>query len=86
MTDRSDPTIPHALLLGLGLDNTDGHKRITRGKDFYLLGGSSDTHERMQEKAIRFTEELERRGKDMSEISPDEFRDIAREIDPGRHD
>ena len=86
MADRSDPRIPRALLLGLGLDNTDGHKRFTRGKDFFLLGGSRDTHERMQEKAIRFTEELERRGKDMSEISRDELRDIAREIDLGKHD
>ena len=28
-----------ALLLGVGLDNRDEHRRITRGDNFYLVGG-----------------------------------------------
>lgn len=66
-----------AMLLGLGFDNTDGHARITRGDEFTLIGGSNDTHEQMQEKAIRFTEELGRIGKRMDDITPEEFLDIA---------
>ena len=31
-------------LLGLAFDADDGHKRITRGKNFLLAGGSDETH------------------------------------------
>lgn len=74
-----------AILLGIGLDNADGHVRVTRGQEFYLVGGSQDTHERMQEKAVRFTEELDRRGKHMGDISRDEFTDIVRHISKNDH-
>jgi len=70
-----------SLLLGLGFDNEDGHCRITRGDNFRLYGGSEDTHSLMQEKAIKFNEQLKRKGKTLDEISPVEFRDIARQID-----
>ncbi len=66
-----------ALLLGLGLDNDDGQKRVTVGKNFLLAGGSKSTHEKMQEKAIKFNEELKRRGKPLEAVSRDEFMDIA---------
>jgi hypothetical protein len=54
-------------LFGVGLDATDGHHRITRTEDFLLVGGSEETHERMQETAIRFEEALERRGRTLAE-------------------
>ena len=69
----------HALLLGLGLDG-DGQKRVTVGKNFLLAGGSAPTHERMQEKAIKFNEELDRRRKRLEDIEPAEFHDIADHI------
>ena len=39
-------------ILGIGLDNEDGQKRITRTEEMVLVGGSHETHERMQETAI----------------------------------
>jgi len=69
-----------ALLLGLGLDNDDGQKRVTVGKNFFLAGGSKPTHEAMQEKAIKFNEELDKRGKRIEDVSPNEFLDIADKI------
>lgn len=48
--------------VGVGLDNRDEHRRITRADHFVLMGGSAETHERMQDTAIRFNEELKRRG------------------------
>ena len=69
-----------ALLLGLGFDCDDGHKRITTGKNFILLGGSEGTHSQMQEKAIKFNEKLDKRGKRLEEVDVKEFKDIAREI------
>ncbi len=69
-----------ALLLGLGLDGEDGHKRVTKGKNFLLFGGSKETHEMMQDKACDFNGELEKRGKRLEEISRDEFHEIADRI------
>jgi hypothetical protein len=67
------------MLLGLGFDCKDGHKRITTGKNFLLLGGSKDTHELMQEKAIKLNEKLAQRGKTLDQINLAEFKEIARE-------
>jgi hypothetical protein len=68
-----------ALMLGLGLDS-DGHKRITTGPNFALLGGSKDTHEVMTEKAIKINEKLAARGKQLEQVSPEEFDDIAASV------
>jgi len=67
-------------LLGLGLDCRDGHVRVTRGKNFHLVGGSDTTHKCMQEKAMKFNEQLKRRGKTLDEINVQEFHDIAHKI------
>lgn len=66
-----------AALLGLGLDATDGHKRLTRGSNFVLYGGSEETHAKMQETAIRVNERLDQRGKRLEDVSPNELRDIV---------
>lgn len=68
------------LLLGLGFDAKDGHKRITRGKNFYIFGGSKNTHQLMQENCIKFNEELDKKHKSLNDISIDEFYDIADKI------
>ena len=68
-----------ALLLGVGLDGRDRHRRVTRGDNFCLVGGSEETHDRMTETAIKFNEKLSRRGKRLHELSPEEFTDLMRE-------
>jgi seryl-tRNA(Sec) selenium transferase len=68
-----------ALLLGVGLDS-DGHKRVTRGNNFALVGGTQETHEQMTEKAIKINEKLKARGKQLEEVSREEFDDIAHEV------
>ena len=68
-----------AALLGLGLDS-DGHKRMTKGDNFLLVGGSKDTHEQMTEKAIKINEKLKARGKQLETVSHEEFSDIAQEV------
>jgi hypothetical protein len=66
-----------ALLLGIGLDG-DGEKRITRGPEMLLVGGTEETHEAMQEKAVRFREELRKRHASLSEVRCiEELREIA---------
>ena len=63
-------------LLGVGLDNKDEHKRITRGEEFLLVGGSAETHESMQNVAVRFSESLRNRGKRPQDASPEEVIDL----------
>jgi len=68
-----------AALLGVGLDS-DGHKRITKGDNFLLVGGAKDTHEVMTEQAIKINEKLKARGKQLETVSKEEFDDIAQEV------
>ncbi len=68
-----------AVMMGLGLDNKDEHKRVTKGDNFFLVGGSEETHERMTETAIKVNEKLEAKGKCLEEVSPKEFADIVAE-------
>lgn len=68
-----------SLMMGVGLDNEDGHKRITKGDNFYLVGGSEETHEKMTETAIKVNEKLSSKGKELHEISREEFIDLIHE-------
>jgi len=68
-----------AILLGVGLDS-DGHKRLTTGPNFALAGGSEETHELMTEKAIKINEKLAAKGKQLEEVSSEEFDDIAQSV------
>lgn len=80
MANREDGQRAELLgFLGVGLDNKDGHQRLTRSDDFVLIGGSAETHERMQDTAIRFGEALRKRGKTLGETSTAEALDLLRE-------
>lgn len=69
-----------AALLGLAFDADDGQKRITRGPNFLLAGGSQETHGLMQETAIKINERLNREGKQLADVSVRELRDIVADI------
>jgi len=71
-------------MLGVGLDS-DGHKRVTTGPNFAMLGGSQETHEAMTEQAIKINEKLKQKGKQLAEISREEFDDIAYSVGLRRH-
>ena len=73
------------MMFGVGLD-TDGHKRVTQGENFALVGGSKDTHEEMTEKALKINEKLADRGKRLENVSREEFEDIAHDVGLRRHD
>jgi hypothetical protein len=69
-------------LLGLGLDHADGHKRITTGERFAILGGSEETHGRMTETVVKTFEELKNRGKELDQIEPTELAEIVHRSTP----
>ena len=68
-----------AVLVGLGLDS-DGHKRLTTGPNFVLMGGSAETHDVMTEKVIKINEKLAAAGKKLEEVSRNQFDDIAHSV------
>jgi hypothetical protein len=69
-------------LLGLGLDHQDGHKRITTGDKFTLVGGSAESHERMTETVVKTFEELKSRGKSLEGVEPRELAEILDKSTP----
>jgi len=68
------------LMLGMGLDNDDGHVRITHGENFHLFGGSKGTHELMQEHAVKINEKLHEREKTLDSVTHEELREIVEEV------
>lgn len=63
-------------LLGIGLDNEDGHVRLTRGENFVVVGGSQATHEAMQKHALHINTSLEKQGKCLQDASIEEIIDL----------
>ena len=74
--------IQQAHLLGLGLDNDDGHKRITHAEEFSIVGGSENTHERMTETVIKTFEDMKNDGKTLSNIEPEQLSDLLQKNCP----
>jgi len=66
-------------MLGLGLDS-DGHKRLTTGPNFALVGGTEETHELMTEKVIKINEKLAAKGKQLEDASREELDEIAQSV------
>ena len=71
-----------AHLLGIGLDNDDGHKRITQAEEFSILGGSDETHNRMTETVIKTFEDMKRSGKSLKSVEPQELSDLLHKNRP----
>ena len=81
-TKARRPRGERAGLLGLGLDNEDGHKRMTTGEQFVLVGGSQETHERMTETVVKTFEELKRRDRRLEAVDPRELAEIMHKSTP----
>lgn len=77
---RAKPRKSESALLGVAFDGQDGVKRLTRGDEFVLFGGSQDTHSIMQEAVIKVAERLKARGKRISEASTAELTDAFRDV------
>jgi hypothetical protein len=80
MSNNRIPGRRVAGLLGLAFDADDGQKRITRGKNFLLAGGSEETHGVMRDTIVKVTERLDERGLNLAEVSVQELRDLLDEV------
>jgi hypothetical protein len=83
MTNRL-ATKSQRALLGFGLDNKDGHKRVTRGEKFAIIGGSAETHERLTETVVKTFEDLSRQGKEFDSAEPREIAELLQKNTPGK--
>ena len=68
------------IVLGLGFDGDDDHLRVTRGENFYLLGGSQSTHDAMRGKVVCLNKIVKCHGKHLDDVSDKEMDDIAHSI------
>jgi hypothetical protein len=84
MINKGRKQDPKAMMVGVGLDS-DGHKRVTKGDNFALVGGTEETHDCMVEKAVKINEKLSERGKRLEEVSREEFDDIAHAVGLVKH-
>lgn len=73
---------PQSHLLGVGLDNKDGHTRVTRAEKFSIVGGSQDTHERMTETVIKTFEDIEKAGKQLETIEKTHLAELIAKNSP----
>lgn len=69
-------------LLGIGLDEKSGQKRITRAERFSVVGGSEETHEKITETFLKTCENLKRKGRDLDDADPREISDLLNENFP----
>lgn len=71
-----------AFLIGIGLDNQDGHKRMTQAEDFAIVGGSQDTHDKMTETLVKTCEDIKRKGKRLVDVEREELSELIEKNRP----
>ena len=67
-------------LLGVGFDSEDGHVRITKGKNYDVIMGSDKSHEFILELIDKIESEIESRGLNLGDITPDEFSQLVEAV------
>ena len=70
-----------AALLGLGVASDDGVRRCLTAEHAVIVGGSAEDHAMMIETLLRLETELERMGRHLGQLSPDELIELAWRID-----
>lgn len=80
MKNQDEASQRNMFLYGLAFDNEDNHKRITTGENFYILGGSEKTHEKLVEKILEFNQVVKKYGKQLGDLSESEYHKIVQEV------
>ncbi len=70
-----------AVLVGIGPEDPSQPKKIINGPHCLMVGGNESVHGEMLETALRLESELERRNRNLGEVSPSELAEIAWTID-----
>ena len=70
-----------AVVIGLGLDEPDGHIRYTRGESYQLYGGSEAAHQEMQRRAKIIHEERARLGISFEHMTYEQYQMLLAIVD-----
>jgi len=76
----TNPGRKSAAMLGVGFDTDDGQIRLTRGKNYALVGGSEQTHAVMHETVIKINEHIDREGRRLEDLTASEVREICQQV------
>ena len=60
-------------LVGIALNHTDGHIRITQAERFCVAGGSYETHQEMLGVMLKTLETIQLSGKALEDLAPEEI-------------
>lgn len=69
-------------MVGFGADSPDGHTRVSRGPHYEVIQGSEESHEKMRQWFEAINQRLEASGKDIDQLTEEEFIALARETAP----
>lgn len=82
MSNRLPSKNSSTQLVGIGLDNQDDHKRITKAEKFTVVGGSDETHGKITETLIKTFEDIKKKGKHLETIEKKELAEIIEKNTP----
>lgn len=70
-----------ARVVGLGLDDSGGHVRYTKGEAFELYGGSQTAHDEMQRRARRILDEIAKLGISLDRMTYEQYEQLRDIVD-----
>lgn len=80
MKNRLKLTSSFNPIIGICLDNDDGHKRITQAEQFLVMGGSHESHQVLTQACLKVFENLKQTGQRLESLEPDELIDIINKV------
>lgn len=79
-TSKNENSLPssrvkrgRAVVVGLGLDDSGGHVRYTRGDAYELYGGSEAAHVEMQRRVRRIQDEIASHGIRLDDMTHEQY-------------
>jgi len=69
------------MVVGLGLDESGGHVRYTKGEGYELRGGSDESHREMQRRASIIRDEMDRLGIKGERMTYDQYVALRKVVD-----
>lgn len=78
--EEEDSKEEKAIIVGIAGNSKDNHKRITKGENFCLYGGTEESHDNMIESVLEFNALRTKYGKSLDELTEDEYFKIVNDL------
>lgn len=80
MKNRLTLTSASKQLIGICIEENDGHRRITQAEQFLIIGGSQESHQHVTLACLKVLDNLKQNGKRLELIEPNELINIINKI------